>query len=285
MRRQLVELLAWVGGRYGKAPGLERIVRAVCPPGDFEAGSTICVARDSSLFCAYPNTTVGWNVAFFGTYEPELRAILKSVLVPGAVAVDVGANVGWHTLLMSRLVGDGGLVLAAEPNPSIVRCLQSNLRLNRIGNVTVLPVAIAAASGVAEFWAPAASETASGDGHLVSGGGPDGAVRVQVETRTLDAILHEAGASRLDFIKIDVEGFEWQVLQGALDSLERFRPQVYFEFNEEYSGRGGGSSKAFGAFFTRLGYRLFVPRRGWAEELDPAGAWPQCGEIWAVPRE
>src|SRR5215472_5962531 len=113
-----VEILAWIGNQIGKPPGWERVVRMFASPEKCRSMAEVCLVRDGIVFQVQPSVAVGWNVAFFGTYEPELREIFRSVLPMGGVALDIGANIGWHTLLMARLVGNNGRVMAAEANPS-----------------------------------------------------------------------------------------------------------------------------------------------------------------------
>lgn len=277
------ELLAWIGQRIGKPPGWERVVRFFAPPEKCGAMREICVARDGFLFVAQPAVPLGWHIAFFGTYEPEVRDVFRAVLPAGGVAVDVGANVGWHTVLMGSLVGSGGRVLAAEPNPSVRARLEDNVRLNRFRHVEVLPYAIADAEGALEFFGPDACDPWSGNGYVAQGapiGRPD---TIRVEARRVDTLLAATGVKRLDLIKIDVEGFEWRVLQGAEQSIAQFRPHIVFEYNADYAARGGGRADLFDAFFTKHGYRLFAIRRNWAEAVEP-GNWPACSDIWAVPQ-
>lgn len=276
---RMIDLLAWIGSRIGKPPGWERVVMLLAPPETFRERPDICVVRDGMPFMAQPSVPLGWRVAMFGGYEPELREIFRAVLPEGGVAVDAGANVGWHTLLMARLVGEGGRVLAAEPNPSVRKRLEGNLRLNRFRHVDIVPYALADTEGGVDFHGPDAADAGSGNGH-VAPAGSSGAMRV--EARRLDAIVAAAGLARLDLVKIDVEGFEWPVLRGAEASIAQFRPHIVFEYNAEYAHRGGGTPALLEGFFGRHGYRLFAVGRNWAEAVPP-GRWPPCADIWAVP--
>jgi FkbM family methyltransferase len=238
--------------------------------------------RDGAIFVAQPGVALGWHVALFGNYEPELREIFRTVLPAGGVAVDVGANVGWHTLLMARLVGEGGRVLAAEANPSVRARLQEHLHLNRIRQVEVVAYALADTEGTVAFHAPEADDPGAGNGHVLSA--VDGVDRgiIRVETRTLDTVCTAAQVERLDLIKIDVEGFEWPVVKGAEQTIARFRPHIVFEYIGEYAGRGGGTPEALGDFFQRHRYRLFAIGRNGAEAVQPQ-RWPSAANIWAVP--
>jgi FkbM family methyltransferase len=277
-----VEILAWIGSRIGKPPGWERVVRMFASPKKCREMREICVVRDGVIFLANPAVPIGWHIMFFGSYEPEVREIFRAVLPIGGVALDIGANVGWHTLLMARLVGRDGRVLAVEPNPSVRERLQAHLILNRFPQVEVIPFALADTEGTVAFFGPDANDVASGDGHVVTEVAAEQRDFFQVETRRLDFVFRESMAKRLDLIKIDVEGFEWPVFQGGEQIIEEFRPHIVFEFNSEYSVRGGGSPEVLEEFFKRHGYRLFEIGRSWAEELEPQ-SWPTCADIWAVP--
>jgi FkbM family methyltransferase len=240
------------------------------------------MVREGLAFLARPAVPIGWHVAFFGTYVPELREIFRALLSPGGVAVDVGANIGWHTLLMAHLVGAQGVVLAAEANPSVRRKLQENLDLNRFRQVEIVPYALAGAEGTLAFHGPAADDPDSGNGYVVRNGADRRAGTIQVEARRLDSVVAAAGIDRLDLIKIDVEGFEWPVLQGAEQTIANFRPHIVFEFDAAYAPRGGSGAPALAEFFRRHRYRLFAVGRSWAEPVRD-DFWPDCANIWAAP--
>jgi FkbM family methyltransferase len=233
-------------------------------------------------FIAQPAVGVGWNVTFFGTYEPEVRNIFRAVLPPGGVALDIGANVGWHTLLLAHLVGDGGRVLAVEPNPSIRKRLVDNLNLNRLNQVEIVPYAIADSEGPVQFYGPAADDALSGSGHILKVGGKEQESFIQVETRRLDAVMSASLIKRVDLIKIDVEGFEWCVLKGGEQTIAAFRPHIVFEYDSAFLSRSGGSAKLLVEFFRKHCYRLFAVGRTGAEAID-LDNWPANANIWAAP--
>jgi FkbM family methyltransferase len=210
-----------------------------------------------------------------------LREIMRAVLSAGGTAIDVGANVGWHTLLMARLVGPHGRVLAVEPNPSVREHLRRNIAINRLGQVEVVGSALAEAPGTLNFVAPDAEHPASGSGHVVADDtAPLDAIHVAAST--LDVIAAEQKLDRLDLVKIDAEGFEWPILQGAQTTIARFRPYIIFEFDQAYAARGRDSGRLFAEFFRRHNYRLFAVGRNWAELID-SEKWPSNANIFAVP--
>ncbi len=282
--RDRIAFLAGIGSWIGKPRGWERVVRLIAPPERCRELGELVVEREGFVFRVQPGTPLGWNVLLFGTYEPELRSVFRSVLPEGGVAIDVGANIGWHTLLLARLVGTDGMVFGAEPNPSVRDRLESNIVLNRVANITVWPFAMGSSPGRSSFFGPEATDGAPGSGHLIAAATPAAPASgvLEVETRCLDAVVAELGISRLDLLKIDVEGFELSVLRGAEASIAKFRPQIIFEFNREYVARGEASVERFEAFFARQRYRLSALGRGGARPIE-SGAWPDCTDVWAVP--
>ena len=276
------DVLAWIGHRIGKPPGWQRVVWFFASPSKCRALPDICVIHDGAMFIAQPAVPLGWHVAFFGTYEPEVREIFRTVLHPGGVAVDIGANVGWHSVLMAHLVGEHGRIFAAEANPSVRQRLVDNLKINRFVHAEVIPFAIAETDGVVNFFGPPADDAGSGDGYVVPASARDQQGTLRIESRRLDDILSKAKITRLDLIKIDVEGQEWSVLQGAENSVATFRPHIIFEYNADYASRGGGSPQLFAEYFRLHRYRLYAIGRTWAKAID-LRTWPQCADIWAIP--
>jgi FkbM family methyltransferase len=139
-------------------------------------------------------------------FDPLERRLLAAHLRPGDLAVDIGANIGAYTLFMAGLVGPGGRVLAVEPQAAVLARLRENLALNPELTVTVAPVALGDQECEAVFETNAANE---GEGKLAQSGGVAG-VRVKVET--LHGLATRNEFARIDALKIDVEGWEPQVL-------------------------------------------------------------------------
>jgi FkbM family methyltransferase len=160
------------------------------------------------------------SLYFSGSFEPLAERILERHLAAGDVVIDVGANVGYHTLPMARRVGEGGLVLAVEPNPSTRARLERNLSLNPISNVRVLPVAVGDRDLDSRRLRIQSSYPLSGE---------SAREEIDVPIRTLDRIVADHQLARVDLIKIDVDGQEGGVFRGAAATLERFRPVLFFE--------------------------------------------------------
>ena len=152
----------------GKPQGLERVVRKLTPSERFSRLDHFALRLDDFSVKVRPRSNVGWQLYCFGNYETALGALMLEHISVGAVCLEIGANIGWHTLLLSRLVGISGAVHAIEPNPSVLIDLREHIAMNRANNVTVWPIAVSDRSGAARFNAPDAGAAGAGEGYLTS---------------------------------------------------------------------------------------------------------------------
>jgi FkbM family methyltransferase len=156
--------------------------------------------------------------------EPEIRA-LSGLINRARNAIDVGANKGTYTYFMARLARH---VYAFEPNPKMFAVLKRTVA----GNVTALPIALSDRSGTDVLRIPYGRKGVSNQGSSLSPAKPmENCLPLTVETRRLD----DLGLTDIGFIKIDVEGFEQQVLAGAADTIARERPSLLIEIEEAQS--------------------------------------------------
>jgi FkbM family methyltransferase len=162
-----------------------------------------------------------------GTWEAWLTKFVASVLrrAPRAAFVDVGAHLGWYTLLAHRVLGDEATVHSFEPNPRIHGLLERTLHINGLmGRTHLYPYALSDEEGTTTFEMP---EHWSGNARIVQSGEqrPVGrrATYETVPMRTLDTVLH--GLGPVDFVKIDAEGAECRILRGAERTFD-VNPQI-----------------------------------------------------------
>lgn len=189
-----------------------------------------------------------------GEYESHLTAAFERYCTPGMTVVDVGANLGYYSLLASKLVGESGRVIALEPNSENCRLLLSSLRLHGTGNVQLVPVAADTATG----WAYYSTHVGS-NGGLIDDRDLLAHPGVVVPTFRLDDIVD----GPVGFLKMDVEGAEGRVVKGATRLIERDRPVITTELKEEMLQRVSGSSVAeYLGYFEGLGYAPSVLERG-----------------------
>lgn len=199
---------------------------------------------------------IGHALALTGNYEPEVTATLRRVLARGATLVDVGANVGWFSLLGASLVGPEGRVVAIEPNPVNVGLLQLSAKDNGYANIEAFAIALAQqASAVA-------LETDGSNGRIIPIDGPPAQpieASFVVGAYPLDDVLDKAGVSHVDVVKIDVEGAEPMVVRGAEATIARSRPVIISEFYPlALDCSPWGSARGYLSMLRELGYRLAV---------------------------
>jgi FkbM family methyltransferase len=180
-------------------------------------------------FLLDPRDLIAVSILRGGSWQPEVWDSLSSSLSEGGVLLDVGAHIGYFSIKGSVKVGKSGHVLAFEPNPETVRQLRDNVAASHADNVTVEPIACTDREQMLTLYAGPPSNT--GMSSLASENVPlEGPPRVYtVRGRPIDDVVNELKLTRVDAIKIDVEGAEAYVLRGAVNTLKRFHPKVIVE--------------------------------------------------------
>jgi FkbM family methyltransferase len=212
-----------------------------------------------------------------GVHEWAETAILPTFVRRGQTVLDVGANIGYYTLLLSRLVGPRGRVFAFEPNPVALAKLREHVELNRARNVEVAAVALGERRGHGLFrFDPGEAAAAGGGppnfgGWSLAGGGAGGG-NVAVTFETADGFARERGIGRVHFLKLDVEGLELEVLRGAGEILHRHRPLCLIEF-QAAAAAGVPRLREIRAFLAARRYTLCrVHKRPWPHIAELADA-------------
>jgi FkbM family methyltransferase len=178
-----------------------------------------------------------------GDAEPEVQQALGELVKPGQTVYDVGANIGFFTILCSRLVGPQGRVYAFEPIPQNLVTLRHNIELNGLTNVVIVEKALSSSTGTAEmFVSPwSAFHSLNVDGATKQDNHGSEAGEISVETVTLDEFVQGDDVRTPDLLKIDVEGAELIVVEGMRETLRSAQPLLLCELHD-----------------TKLGYEAFV---------------------------
>ncbi len=201
------------------------------------------------------------NIIEYGLKNSEsgFLKIMNSYLKPGMVVVDVGANIGYLTIIAARLVGPEGKVYTVEPDKSNLKFIKKNIQNNGFDNIEVLPCAAGATSGTREFHL-------YGEGNLDSFyARPD---LPALETVTVDTVrLDDVVKCKVDFVKIDVEGAEIEVLLG-MDDILASNPDIRLivEFNPSCLQSAGYPPEELPRFLMERGFALST--------IDKAGCTP-----------
>ena len=177
---------------------------------------------------------------WLGSYEYKKQTLFAETVTEGAVVYDVGAHVGFYTLLASEIVGQSGKVIAFEPLPQNLHYLNKHLSLNQCGNVKVIEAAVAEESGTTFF----TKGISSSMGYLSSTGD------YEVKVVSLDNLVLNREIPYPDYMKIDVEGAELLVLSGAKKILNDFAPVIFL------ATHGADIHKQCCDFLKSAGYHL-----------------------------
>src|SRR6202790_1051822 len=191
---------------------------------------------------AYKRDAVGRGLFRRKIHEPNLTKLLLNRFANSAENnfIDVGANIGYFSCLMSKLAGPSGKVLAIEPEPQNLKLLEQNIQLNRLTNMLVHPYDLGASEGSAMlgFYKP----SNRGRHSLLD---RDAKSQIKVPVRTLDDIVRNSGTNVTSWslVKIDVEGYESSVIDGATETLPRIETLV-MEFSPALLKKAGADPAA-----------------------------------------
>lgn len=197
-----------------------------------------------------------------GWFDRNLTNVIGSLLKPGMTFIDIGANFGTYTLFGAGRVGEHGRVIAIEASPAIAALLHESVLMNGFADYcdvlrcaagaeegTVLLHQFATRKGSSTMLAHIAEVAQAEYGETITA--------QQVDCRTLDSIVEDLALERIDLVKIDVEGVEYEVLRGARAALIRHRPRLVFEWHSSFfAGREGVAQALYALMTGELGYSL-----------------------------
>lgn len=216
-------------------------------------------------------------------FETAEMQIAEGVIKPGMTVLDIGAHHGLFTLLFSKLVGRQGRVIAFEPSPREMKRLHRHLRLNRRTNVTVESCALGKDDGESDLYLPEKFEDWCNSLRPPVTNEPT--LRMKVEVRRLDGVLEKYKIDTVDFVKIDVEGAELDVLQGATRFLgKEKKPVLLIEAADSRTAPWGYKARDIVQLLEQLGYDCCSIREGGRLEPVPDGKQDFCENLVALPR-
>jgi len=196
---------------------------------------------------------IGYRIYSTKEYEPHVSQALRSVLKPGMVFLDIGANIGYFTLLASSMIGDQGKVISFEPNPENVRFLRKSIKANKYNNIDLFQYAIADKKQILSLEIGGASS----NGMLKEVSLFNKIVRKNtIKTVALDNFL---GEQEIDVVKLDIEGAEPLALKGMMRLVKKNNPVIFLEFTPNLIQRISGiSSDDFLDILFGLGYEISI---------------------------
>jgi FkbM family methyltransferase len=230
----------WSGHRTTAGTDLQEIVSKFLHSNEFKSRRLVTSSLNGTMheiietmegfrICISKEDMVCGGLRGSGEYEPAVTSVVKRVLREGMTFVDIGANIGYFTLLASAIVRDGGKVFAVEPYHYNLKLLCINLQLNAVQNVEILPFALADRKGFLNY-----DNSAGNSGNVFK-------IGLTIESM-LDSVLVYAvrldnelvSDKPVDLIKMDIEGAEYLAVQGMQQLIERDKPIIISEFSADF---------------------------------------------------
>lgn len=196
-------------------------------------------------------------------YEPDYTSIMLKVLKPGDTVIDIGANFGYFSLLASSLVTNSGRVISLEPEKENFKFFVRNIKLNQAFNILPLQVAAGKYKQEVELFIDPLND----GGHSLGGISPETSDQIgstetlksKVQMDTLDSLLNTEKVTNIKIIKIDTEGWEFDVIEGTISAIKKFSPLIILaEVNRLGLRRAGASERYLRLLMAELGYSTYV---------------------------
>lgn len=214
-----------------------------------------------------------------GIYEPPVQETLANHLKPGDIFYDIGANVGFFTIIVAKLVGETGKVYAFEPAPYNAKLLRKNIELNKFNNVTVIEKAVAESSQKGEL---VLGDYCGGNvlANFFTGieSTPKKQNSVSVDVICIDDLVENQTINPPNMVKIDVEGGEINVIQGMMKIINNHKPILLYEIDDRNKRIFQEKMNKIDSFVSDLGYTLKT-----LEDAYPDIGW-NVGHVIAIPK-
>lgn len=220
-------------GAFGLAKCIVNIVRLSAARA---LGRRFVIRRvhDYRMWLDVGDQGISRTLLLFGRREEDHKIIMERTMTAGMTVLDIGANIGYYAMIERNLIGPKGTIIAAEPSPQNVQLLRQNIELNGAVNVHVFECAVSDASSTRTFFL---SEKSNLNTFHPGGatGSSDGMTPIDVETLSVDDLIARAGVDKVDYVRMDVEGHEVEVINGLLDSIEAGRqsPSIILETHRD----------------------------------------------------
>lgn len=227
----------------------------------------------------YPEGEIAEFLAFPWLFEPNELKLVARLLQPGMSVIDVGANIGLYSILAAIRTGPNGRVWAFEPSSESSNRLERNLRLNHCNTVEVVRLALSDTISTASL----ISDQGFGDAYRYVRAGTSVSNGEVVEVTTLDAWATANAIGPIDFLKVDIEGGEYNMFLGAKEFLSSSPGLVImFECEPDWSSRAGWKPADLFEFMKSLGLKLFAWQSRSGQWSDSPDTLASSGTLWAT---
>ncbi len=188
-------------------------------------------------------------IYYAGDYESFVKKYFKTHIKPGDTVLDVGANIGFHTLYLAELVGASGKVIAVEPMPVNFKALEKNIALNNFNQIITINSALSSKNETINIYLNPTQHN-PGAYNLFE----EGEKNTLINCVKGDDLLTELSVNKVALIKIDVEGFEFEVLKGLYQTILKDKPVIIFEYDRNYQLKNNQDPAALFSYLINLNY-------------------------------
>lgn len=268
--------------RNWSLPGKERLANLLKTSPELKItlnNGIIWLTNEDIAIYTTADNYIEYTILTTGTYETEISKLIRTSLKPGYVALDIGANIGLQSIRMSQCCGDDGKVYAFEPLTYIREKFSKNVALNHCSNVTLLPFALSDKNDSAEV---KINESIWNQGTFNLNQPDSGNTAQQITIKIADQIPEIENLNKLHLIKIDVEGFEYHVLRGLKQTLQKHKPRIIFEYDSNYWLKMGQQITDCYHFLTGLDYVLYQITQVGCELIKNVAAITD-GNLFCIP--
>ena len=197
------------------------------------------------------NDCISQSIINTGVWEYNLTKVVRQLIKKGDIVLDVGANIGYYSILFSKLVGQNGKVLCFEPTEYFLKILKMNLEANRISNVEVFKIGLSDKRREAEI----EIEGPSASFHCAEDLTPR--TKELVNLISLDEFIEQHSLEKIDLIKVDIDGHEPLFLQGAWEILDKYNPVILLEVSHPHYLKAGFTAWDFYDLLKKKNYRIY----------------------------
>lgn len=265
-----IPAFAWLT-RHFHPKGTDRLVRLLHPPGNARPVRTVLDYDEGMVINIDTHSFLEWYIYFYGAFRPQVSKLLNRMLRPGQVAFDIGSNIGMHAMIMANRVGPTGRVHVFEPDPHPMGRLKANMALNGLANVTLNQAAVAGRTETRQLFLHDDTIGNFANASLQQSNVGRSTHSIDMKVWSLDDYVAANPIERLDVIKLLAQGEEWNALQGAMATIKRFRPKIFFLWEPSYWARQSLCLMDAVRLFRELGYSTyqveFGARRPVTEEI------------------
>ena len=263
--------------RYGIITGVRAIIHycfVAIRKSKLESKNYVIKVNDTQLEVIPGDLGTSLELLLFKTHEPISTQIVKETLQKGMICLDIGANIGYYVTLESKVIGDHGKIIAVEPSPLNFEFLKRNMERQSTKNIQVFNFAAGDKTGQINF---VMDENESNSGRVISDDEVSkwsGQVS-RLPVKTIDSFLEEIKIDKIDFLRMDVEGYEYHIFQGMKNTIKKSKPIIQIEVHKSIMGIK--TTKKWLNELKNEGYELksYIPR-----ELDA----PLIGTINDIKR-